>query len=116
LFQAGLRLQFGSDAPVEPINPIYGIHAAVTRQTLTGEPQGGWFPEQQLSLEDSISGFTAAAAWSTRRENKLGSIEPGKWADLTVYGRDLFNLPPESWPDVEIEMTVVSGEVAYHKA
>jgi predicted amidohydrolase YtcJ len=46
----------------------------------------------------------------------LGSIEPGKWADLTVYGRDLFNLPPENWPDVETEMTVVSGEVVYNKA
>jgi predicted amidohydrolase YtcJ len=80
---------------------------------VTGEPQGGWFPEQQLSLEDCLTGFTAAAAWSTRREDKLGSIEPGKWADLTVYGRDLFNFHPETWPDVKIEMTVVSGEVVY---
>ncbi|MGD1973240.1 MAG: amidohydrolase [Desulfobacterales bacterium] len=116
LLQAGLRLQFGSDAPVETINPIYGIHAAVTRQTVTGDPQGGWFPEQRLSLEDCLTGFTAAAAWSTRREDKLGSIEPGKWADLTVYGRDLFDLPAETWPDVEIEMTVVSGEVVYSRA
>jgi hypothetical protein len=113
LHQAGLRLQFGSDAPVESINPLYGIHAAVTRQTVTGQPRRGWFPEQKLSLEDCILGFTATAAWSTRREDSLGAIEPGKWADLTVFGRDLFSLPPENWLDVDIEMTVVNGEVVY---
>ena len=96
LLQAGLRLQFGSDAPVETINPIYGIHAAVTRQTVLGEPSGGWFPEQKLSLDESITGFTAA--------------------DLTVYTRDLFSLPRDHWPDVETEMTMVHGEVVYQKA
>ena len=116
LLQAGLRLQFGSDAPVETINPIYGIQAAVTRQTVLGEPSGGWFPEQKLSLEDSITGFTAVAAWSARREDKLGSIAAGKWADLTVYNQDLFSLPPDNWADVETEMTVVHGEVVYSRA
>ncbi len=113
LLQAGLRVQFGSDAPVEAINPIYGIQAAVTRQTVTGEPRGGWFPEQRLSLEDSIAGFTAVAAWCSRRENELGSVSPGKWADLTVYSQDLFSLPPDRWPAVETEMTLVNGEVVY---
>jgi hypothetical protein len=111
-----LRVQFGSDAPVETINPIYGIHAAVTRQTVLGEPPGGWFPEQKLGLEDSITGFTAVAAWSARRENKLGSIAAGKWADLTIYNQDLFSLSPDHWPDVETEMTVVHGEVVYNMA
>ncbi len=113
LLEAGLRVQFGSDAPVEPINPIYGLHAAVTRQTLRGEPVGGWFPEQQMSLAESITGFTAGAAWNSRCENRLGSITPGKWADLTVLNRDLFDLAPEQWPTVETEMTVVHGEVVY---
>ena len=116
LLQAGLRLQFGSDAPVETINPLYGIHAAVTRQTVLGEPSGGWFPEQKLSLEESITGFTAVAAWSTRRENELGTIAPGKWADITVYNQDLFTLPCDHWPDVQTEMTVVNGEVVYSRA
>jgi predicted amidohydrolase YtcJ len=110
-----LRIQFGSDAPVETINPIYGIHAAVTRQIVLGEPPGGWFPEQKLSLEDSITGFTAVAAWSARREDKLGAISPGKWADLTVYNQDLFSLAPDKWPEVETEMTVVNGEVVYSR-
>jgi predicted amidohydrolase YtcJ len=113
LLQADLRVQFGSDAPVESINPIFGVYAAVRRQTLTGEPSGGWHPQQQLSLEEGISGFTAVAAWNSRRESKLGSIIPGKWADLTVFNRDLFNLAPEEWPSVETAMTVVHGEVVY---
>jgi len=113
LLQADLRVQFGSDAPVEPINPIYGIHAAVTRQTQTGEPAGGWFPEQKLSLGDSIAGFTAVAAWSARREAQLGALAPGKWADLTVFERDLFSLPPEQWLSVKAALTMVHGEVVY---
>ena len=88
----------------------------MTRQTVLGDPPGGWFPEQKLSLEDSIAGYTAAAAWSTRREDELGSIVPGKWADLTVYNQDLFSLPCDQWPDVDTEMTVVHGEVVYRKA
>ncbi len=115
LLQANLRVQFGSDAPVESINPIYGIHAAVTRQDAGGRPGGGWFPEQKLSLEDVIKGFTAVAAWNSRREDYLGSIAPGKWADLTVFEKDLFKLSPGQWRSVKAAMTVVHGEVVYRK-
>jgi len=113
LLEAGLKVQFGSDAPVEPINPIYGIHAAITRQTLQGEPAGGWFPEQRLSLEEAVSGFTAVAAWNSRCENRLGAVAAGKWADLTVFDRDFFKLAPEELPAAAAELTVVHGEVVY---
>jgi len=113
LLEAKLRVQFGSDTPVESINPLYGIHAAVTRQDPSGQPNGGWFPDQKLSLDESIKGFTAVAAWNTRRENQLGSIAPGKWADLTILEQDLFNLPAEEWRSVQTSMTVVHGEVVY---
>jgi hypothetical protein len=115
LLESKLRVQFGSDTPVESINPLYGIHAAVTRQDPSGQPNGGWFPDQKLSLDESIKGFTAVAAWNTRRENQLGSIAPGKWADLTVFEKDLFNLSPEEWLSVKTAMTVVHGEVVYRK-
>jgi predicted amidohydrolase YtcJ len=115
LRQANLRVQFGSDAPVESINPIYGIHAAVTRQDTSGQPDDGWFPEQKLSLENALEGFCSVAAWNARRESQLGSIAPGKWADLTVFEQDLFNLPPEQWLSVKPAMTVVHGEVVYRK-
>jgi len=62
------------------------------------------------------AGFTAVAAWSARRENELGSIAAGKWADLTIYNQDLFSLSPDHWPDIETEMTVVHGEIVYNMA
>jgi hypothetical protein len=113
LLQAGIRVQFGTDAPVEPISPLFGLQAAVTRQTPAGDPPGGWYPEQRLSLEESLTGYTAVAAWVARGEHTLGSLAPGKWADLTVFSQDLFHLPPEQWTSVETELTMVHGEVVY---
>lgn len=113
LLEANLRVQFGSDAPVESINPLLGLHAAVTRQDCRGQPPGGWFPDQRLSLEEAIMGFTSVAAWNSRREDRLGNIAPGKWADLTIFEWDLFSLPPDEWLSVKPAMTVVNGEVVY---
>ena len=112
---AGVRHQFGSDAPVEPIRPVLGIQAAVTRQGTDGSPAGGWRPNQKLGLEEAIEGFTKTAAWTSRKEAELGSIEPGKKADLTVFSQDLFSTPPETWHEVDVEVTVVNGEVVYRK-
>jgi hypothetical protein len=98
---------------VESINPLLGLHAAVTRQDPNGQPSGGWFPDQCLSLEESIRGFTSVAAWNSRREDRLGVVEPGKWADLTIFERDLFNLSPDEWLSVKPAMTIVHGEVVY---
>ncbi|MBI5578856.1 MAG: amidohydrolase [Deltaproteobacteria bacterium] len=113
LMNAGIPLLFGSDAPVEPLAPILGLQAAVTRQTPEGKPPGGWFPGQRLTLEEGISGFTAAPAWVAGREEQSGSIRVGKWADLTVFAQDLFVVPPSEWPSVPVEMTIVNGEVLY---
>ena len=110
-----IRMQFGSDTPVEPIAPILGIQAAVTRQTRDGKPEGGWFPEQRLTLEDSLRGFTRNAAWTSRREDCLGTLDVSKRADLTVFSRDLTALPPREWPAVEVEWTVVNGRFAFQK-
>jgi predicted amidohydrolase YtcJ len=110
---AGIPLLFGSDAPVEPLAPILGLQAAVTRQTPEGQPPGGWFPGQRLTLEESIAGFTAAPAWASGRQEQSGSIRVGKWADLTVFAQDLFIVPPSEWPSVPVEMTIVNGEVLY---
>jgi predicted amidohydrolase YtcJ len=115
LLKAGIRLQFGSDAPVEPINPLLGLQAAVTRKDTRGNPPGGWFPAERLTLEESIRAFTALPAWSSKKEKFLGALTPGRFADLTVFAQDLFRVPPEEWPSVGIEMTVVNGEIVYRK-
>ncbi len=111
--EAGVRHQFGSDAPVEPIRPILGIQAAVTRQGTDGSPAGGWYPDQRLSLEEAIEGFTRTAAWTARKEADLGFIAQGKKADVTVFGQDLFATPPDAWHEVAVDMTIVNGEIVY---
>jgi predicted amidohydrolase YtcJ len=113
LMDAGVPLLFGSDAPVEPMDPILGLQAAVTRQTPEGLPPGGWYPDQRLNLEESLPGFTTAPAWVSGRQEQSGSIRVGKWADLTVFAQDLFVVPPSEWPSVPVEMTIVNGEVLY---
>jgi len=115
LLKAGVPLQFGSDAPVEPINPLLGLQAAATRRDLRGNPPGGWFPEEKLSLEESIKAFTALPAWCSHREKHLGALTPGRWADLTVFDQDLSCLPPEQWSSVEVAVTIVNGEIVYQK-
>ncbi len=115
MLRAGIRLQFGSDAPVEAINPLVSIHAAVTRQSLSGAPKDGWFSGERLGLEEVIRAFTQVPAWVSRKENQLGSLMPGKKADLTVFSQDLFQTPPNHLASVDVEMTMVNGEVLYRK-
>ena len=116
ILRAGIRLQFGSDAPVEPINPLLGLQAAVTRKDSRGNPPGGWFPEERLTLGECLKAFTALPAWSSKKERLLGAITPGRLADLTVFERDLFSISPDEWLGVEVEMTLVNGEIVYRKA
>jgi hypothetical protein len=113
LMNAGVPLLFGSDAPVEPMDPILGLQAAVTRQTPEGLPPGGWYPDQRLTLEESLPGFTSAPAWVSGREDRVGRIRAGLWADLTVFARDLSATPAAEWHAVPVEMTVVNGEVLF---
>jgi predicted amidohydrolase YtcJ len=113
--QKGIPVQFSSDMPVELSSPIWGLQAAVTRQNSEGEPSGGWFPEQKLTLEESITGYTSQHAWVTRKEKDRGSLSPGKWADLTIFSQDLFKLEPKEWPSIEVEMTIIDGEIVYQK-
>ncbi|HSB77143.1 MAG TPA: amidohydrolase [Candidatus Methylomirabilis sp.] len=114
MLKEGIRLQFGSDAPVESIDPRLSFHAALTRQRLSGEPEGGWFPQERLTLAEILHAFTAVPAWVSRKEHELGSLAPGKRGDLTVFSQDLFQTTPDQVPSVLVEMTVVNGEVLYH--
>lgn len=107
----GAILVFGSDAPIEKIDPLPGIHAAVTRQRADGRPgPNGWHPEQKLTMAETIHAFTTAAAITSGQEARQGSIAPGKLADFTIFGRDIFTIPPDELLDVEISGTIVGGE------
>ncbi len=113
-------LSFGSDWPgtnasYYPINPLMGLYAAVTRQTVNGMPEAGWFPEQKLSLEEALKAYTWGAAFGAFEEKSKGIIEAGKLADFTVLDIDLFNTEPKEWLEGEIAYTIVGGKVVYEK-
>jgi predicted amidohydrolase YtcJ len=114
LRDTGALLVFGSDAPVEPIEPLLGIHAAVTRRRLDGAPgPDGWYPEQRLTMAETIHAFTLAAAITAGQEGRQGSIRPGKLADLTIFDQDIFSMPPDELPSVTIAGTMVDGRFRY---
>jgi predicted amidohydrolase YtcJ len=111
MLNSGATLVFGSDAPIEKIDPLLGIHAAVTRRRADGSPgPDGWHPEQKLTIAETIHAFTTAAAITSGQEATQGTIAPGKLADFTIFGRDIFGIPADELLDVEISGTMVGGE------
>jgi predicted amidohydrolase YtcJ len=113
LRDAGAVLAFGSDWTVAPLDPIAGIFAAVTRQTSGGGHPGGWIPEEKISVEEAVRGFTTGGAYAEFAEKDKGTIEAGKLADLAVLDKDLFALPADRIRDARVIMTVVGGNVVY---
>ena len=109
----GGRLAFGSDWPVVTLNPWPGVQTAMTRQTRDGKPDAGFVPEQRLSLEDAIKGYTLGAAVAGRREETEGSLEAGKLADLIILSEDLFKMKPVDISKEEVLATLVGGKVVY---
>lgn len=108
---AGALLAFGSDFPVESIDPRLGLYAAVTRQDIAGEPPGGWLPGQRLTLAEAVAAFTRGAAQAVGAGRELGTMEPGHDCDLTVFERNLFNLPPSAILETPVTATVIAGRV-----
>jgi len=115
LLEKGAILACGSDWTVAPLDPIGGIYAAVTRQTLDGKHPEGWFPEQKISLEEAVKGYTINGAYAEFSENIKGSVEKGKLADLVVLSRNIFKIPPEEIKKTEVKMTILNGKVIHKK-
>jgi predicted amidohydrolase YtcJ len=111
----GVKMCFGSDWTVAPLNPLLGIYAAVTRRTTDGANPGGWFPEQKISVEEAIEAYTINCAYAAFEENENGSITPGKLADLVVLSEDILTIDPVKIERVDVEMTVVGGKIVYMK-
>ncbi|SDN55025.1 amidohydrolase [Alkalicoccus daliensis] len=112
LLKEGLMCAGGSDAPIEPIHPLLGIHAAVTRRK-PEEAHEGYQPEEKLSLFEALQLFTAGSAKAVSREHDLGLIAPGYKADFTILEKDLFALAPDEWLNVKVTKTVVDETVMY---
>ena len=113
LLRSGAVLALGSDFPVEPPDPVYGLHAAVTRRNRDGEPVNGWRAEEALTLEQTLRGFTLDAAWAAHQEDTLGSLEPGKWADFVLLDASPFEVEPRELWKIGVVETWVAGERVY---
>jgi predicted amidohydrolase YtcJ len=113
LRRAGARLANGSDFPVEEPNPMFGFHAAVTRQDRAGRPPGGWMPEQRLTRAQALHSFTAGAAYAAHMEKELGTLRPGMLADLLVLSADIMQVAPERIREARPLVTIRGGRVTF---
>jgi len=111
-------LAFGSDLMGYSWNIFYGLHSAITRQSRDGQPEGGWYPDEKLSSEEAVRGYTTGAAYAGFVENETGTLEAGKWADITVLDMDVLNVGENSPGDLfngNVLMTIVGGNIIYNK-
>jgi len=115
LLKEGVKIINGTDAPVEHVSPIASFYASVTRQSPDGSPKGGMYPNQRMSREEALRSYTLDAAFGSFHENKLGSIETGKLADITVLSQDIMTVPEDEILSTEVTFTIVDGKVRYEK-
>jgi len=118
LWDSGAVVSFGSDSPGTNasryyLNPMLGLYAAVTRKTLSGQPEGGWFPQEKLTIEEAIQAYTLNTAYAGFEEDMKGTLSVGKLADFVVLSDNLLTMNPDEIKDVTVETTVVGGRVVY---
>jgi predicted amidohydrolase YtcJ len=115
LLDTGAALAFGSDWTVAPLNPMEGLKAAVTRQTLDGKHPKGWVPEQKITLDEAIYAYTVGSAYAEFAERIKGSITPGKLADLVLLDRDIYKIDPLEIDKTKVLLTVMDGQVVFER-
>lgn len=116
LLQSGAKIVNGTDAPVEPMNPIPSFYASVSRKTLKGTPDGGYEPTQKMTRAQALRSYTLDAAYGAFMEELNGSIEVGKLADFTIFDKDLMTIPEEEILSATVQMTIIDGKVVYENA
>jgi predicted amidohydrolase YtcJ len=115
LLDAGAAIAFGSDYPVEPIDPLEGLYAAVTRKDRDGEPGDGWFPDQKLSMEKAIELYTLGSAHAEFMEDRKGMIKEGYLGDVVIFNDDLMTVPHDRIMSAKVDYTIVGGNVVYKR-
>jgi hypothetical protein len=109
----GVRLAFGTDWDVAPLDPMLTLYAAVTRATLDGKNPNGWFPQQKLTVKEAVEAYTMGSAYAEFEEKEKGSITPGKLADMVLLSADIFSIAPEKIREVKVVETIVGGTVVW---
>jgi predicted amidohydrolase YtcJ len=109
----GVRLAFGTDWNVAPLNPMLTLYAATTRATLDGKNPNGWFPEQKLTVVEAVQAYTMGSAYAEFQDQEKGSITPGKLADMVIVNDDIFQIDPVKIRDVKVTKTIVGGKVVW---
>ena len=113
LADAGAILAFGTDYQVEPLNPMEGLYAAVTRKDRLGEEGNGWHPEQKIKMEDAIKYYTLGSAYSQFMENRKGMIKQGYLADIVIVDKDLLKIPENEIMKTKVDYTITGGKIVY---
>ncbi len=113
LLDSGAMLAFGSDWTVAPLNPLEGIKAAVTRQTLDGKHPNGWIPEQKITVDEAVRAYTVGSAYAEFAEKVKGTITPGKLADLVMLDQDIYHIDPPEIDKARVVLTIMDGRVVY---
>jgi predicted amidohydrolase YtcJ len=115
MLKNGVRLAFGTDYDVEPISPMRGLYACVTRELPDGGPQGGWQPQEKISLEDCIRAYTTGSTYAEFEEGKKGELKEGEYADFLILSNDLTKVPPTEYGKTRVLRTVVGGRTVYQE-
>ncbi len=116
MLDLGVPLAFGSDFPVESPNPFPGLSAAVSRQDMNGQPPGGWMPEERLTFPQALHAFTRGGAYAGFAETRIGSLEPGKWADFILVDRDVSKVDPQALARTQVLQTWVAGKKVWERS
>ena len=112
---AGARIAFGTDWYVEPMNPMIGLYAAVTRQFPDGTPAAGWFPDERITMDQAIEYYTLGSAYAEFAERDKGSLSEGKLADMVLLSQDVFAIPPREILNTSPVYTIVGGRIVYER-
>lgn len=115
LLEAGARVALGTDWPIEPLDPMLGLYAAVTREATTGGPAGGWCPAEKVTMEQALEAYTLGPAYAEFQETVKGTIQPGRLADMVVLSKDLLTIPPREILQTRADVTLVGGRVVFER-
>jgi predicted amidohydrolase YtcJ len=116
VLKSGARLAFGTDFPIESPNPFPGLAAGISRQDMNGQPPGGWRPQERLTFEQALSAYTRGGAYAGFAEDRIGALEPGKWADFILIDRDPTQVDAQALARTQVLETWIAGKKVWERA